>query len=96
MKLKNKKGETKYIDEKNYTIFVLGYDFLNNEIANSKEPECDLAYEKCSKIADDFLHSSFNDENKGLYDCIKDYLDNGKYKEILNGQYENCSDELEI
>lgn len=83
-RLNDVNSTTNFFDEKLYTIFVLGYDLLNKEISNSKEPESDLAFEKCNKIADDFLGSEYNNENKSLYDCLKDYLKSERYEELNN------------
>lgn len=71
-------------ENKNYVIFILGYDLLQNHFSNSIESECDLVYEKCSKIADDFLVSKYNSDNKSLYDCIVDYVRSERYINFIN------------
>jgi hypothetical protein len=60
---------------KSYIIFILGYDLLNEDLRESEESECDLAFEKCEKLADEFLNSRFNLSTKSLYECIKDFLE---------------------
>lgn len=87
---------TNFFEEKTYIIFVLGYDLLNTEISNSKEQECDLAFEKCNKIAEDFLGSEYNNENRNLYDCLKDYLKSERYESLNNTNNENSDDYLEV
>lgn len=82
-------------ENKDYIMFVLGYDLLQNHFSNSIESECDLVYEKCSKIADDFLSSEYNSNNKGLYDCITDYIKSKRYINFLNSLEENHIKTLE-
>lgn len=69
--------------EKEYIMFVLGYDLLNEELSNTSDPECDMAYEKCKNIAEDFLNSKYNDSNKSLYDCLVDYIEDEKYIKFI-------------
>ncbi len=76
-------------NEKNYIIFVLGFDLLNEELSNHEDSECDIAYEKCKKIAEDFLESEFNVNTKSLYDCLADYVDNRNYIKFIYGEEEN-------
>ena len=66
-------------EDRNYIVFILGYDLLQNQFLNSKEPECDLVYDKCTKIADDFLKSKYNVNSKSLYDCVVDYIDSERF-----------------
>ena len=65
--------------DKDYIVFILGYDLLQKQFLNSKEPECDLVYDKCNKIADDFLISEYNRNTKSLYGCIVDYINSERY-----------------
>lgn len=80
-------------DERNYIIFVLGYDFLNEELSGNPYPECDIAYEKCQKIADDFLNSKYNNKTKSLYDCLVDYIDSKNYIKFIYDEEENSREE---
>ena len=41
--------------ENAYITFVLGYDFLNDMMKNSKTPECDVSYDFCNYISNLFL-----------------------------------------
>ena len=66
---------------KNYIIFVLGYDFLHDKFIDSNDSECDIVYNECEKIADDFIKSEFySDYSKGVYDALVSYL---KAKQII-------------
>lgn len=78
--LKDKINET---EEKNYIVFVLGYDLLNEELMTVPYPECDVAYEKCKNIAEDFLNSKYNVNHKSLYDCLVDYVEDKKYIKFI-------------
>lgn len=71
-------------NEKEYIIFILGYDLLNDILLDTSGLECDTAYEKCTKIADDFLESEFNNFNKSLYDCLIDYIESERYAKFLD------------
>lgn len=82
-------------ENKNYIIFVLAYDLLQNHFSNSIEPECDLVYEKCSKIADDFLVSKYSSNNKSLYDCVADYVKSERCSNLINSLEENHTKTLD-
>lgn len=82
-------------ENKNYIIFVLGYDLLQNYFSNFIEPECDLVYERCSKIADDFLESKYNSDDKSLYDCIADYVRSERCIDLINSLEKNHTKTLE-
>lgn len=87
--------KNKMQENRNYIIFILGYDLLQKYFSDSIEPECDLVYEKCSKIADDFLLSKYNSNNKSLYDCITDYVRSERYVNFLNSLEEKHIKRLE-
>lgn len=76
-------------EEKAYIMFVLAYDLLQEEFKNCSEPECDLAFEKCNKMAEDFLKSKFNTNTKGLYDCLVDYVESKRYVDFMVDNEEN-------
>ena len=76
--------ENKMKEDKEYIRFILWYDLLKNHFLNSTELECDLVYEKCSKIADDFLVSEYNSNNKSLYDCVADYVRSQRCSNLIN------------
>lgn len=78
-----KDEEIKMDDEKAYIIFVLGYDLLHNKLFYSKDPECDITFEKCTKIAEDFLNSEFNVNMQSLYDCLVEYIKFKRYIKFL-------------
>ena len=69
------------MEDKNYIIFILGYDLLNKELKKSDRPECDLAYKQCEELATEFINSKYNINTKGLYECLEDFIDS-KMEEI--------------
>lgn len=71
--------ENRITTERAYEIFILGYDLLNKTLSNSVSNECDNVFEKCNNIAKDFEESEFNSNNKGLYECLKDYTDSEQF-----------------
>ena len=69
-------------NERFYLTFVLGYDLLNNMISNSKAPECDISYDFCYMIADDFLNSeAYKDTSKSSYEMLEIWV-NENIKDI--------------
>lgn len=73
-------------DCKKYAIFVLGYDLLNKKLLNSPYPECDLAYEKCEQIAEDFLKSDYNVNTMSLYDALVIYIDEKNHLKFFENE----------
>ena len=69
----------------NYNVFVLGYDLLH-KILNGIE--CDVAYNICESIYEDFVSSDYNDlsrsEYEGLSKYIKAHMDEIKAKVEAN------------
>jgi hypothetical protein len=55
-------------------VFILGYDLLHDSLVNSGREETDIAYSRCLEIAEDFLNSEYNREDKALYTCVVEYL----------------------
>lgn len=53
-----------------YVVFILGRDMLNDVLPS----ENDLAYDLCVIIAKDFHISEYNANNKGLYECVENYV----------------------
>ena len=82
-------GQVIIEEEKAYIMFVLAYDLLQEEFKNSSEPECDLVFEKCNNMAEDFLKSEFNTNTKGLYDCLSDYVQSERYVDFIMDNEEN-------
>lgn len=70
-------------EDRAYIIFVLGYDLLHDKIYYSKEPECDISFDNCKNIAEDFLKSEFNVNTQGLYDCLVDYIKSDRHLKFL-------------
>lgn len=57
-------------DEYYYAVFVLGRDLITEFIPY----ETDMAYDFCKRVADDFNKSDYNNNTKGLYECLEDYV----------------------
>lgn len=63
------------INEKAYWTYVLGYDFLHNLIRNSETPQCDVSYDFCCMIADEFLKSDeYKNTNYSGYVMLEKWL----------------------
>jgi hypothetical protein len=56
-----------------YYVFVLGYDLLQELLMESETP-CDVAYDLCEEIYNDFLKSGYNVDTKSGYDCLHNYI----------------------
>ena len=80
-------------EEKSYIIMVFAYDLLQEEFKNSSKPECDLVFEKCKNMAEDFLKSEYNINTKGLYDCLMDYVVDERYIKFMEDE-EECHKNL--
>ncbi len=55
----------------NYWIFVLGYDLLHDTLNGI---ECDVAYDLCVEIYDDFESSIYNNPYFTGYMCLSEYV----------------------
>lgn len=73
-------------NERAYIIFVLGYDLLNKEFSNSSNPECDIVYDKCKQIAEDFLKSDYNFTTENLYEALVAYVDEKNHLKFLENE----------
>jgi hypothetical protein len=69
------------LDERDYNVFILGYDLLLDDI---KGLECDLAFDLCLRAVKDFEKSAFNRNDKSCYECLQDYVEYIKENKILN------------
>lgn len=72
------------LEDINYATFVLGYDLLQNELIDSVNRTSDTAYEKCLKIATEFVDSDYNDTTKGLYTCLQEFIEDKQYDDLNN------------
>jgi hypothetical protein len=59
-----------------YMIFVLGYDLLQKELTSYNGCSCDLAYEVCCDIYNEFLESEEAEQDKNEYECLQDWIKN--------------------
>lgn len=55
-----------------YYVFILGYDLLHDVLDGI---ECDVAYDFCSNLWDDFCGSPYNDYNRSGYVCLAKYIE---------------------
>lgn len=58
-----------------YMIFVLGYDLLQKELTSYDDCSCDLAYETCCDIYNEFLNSEEAEQDKSEYECLQDWIE---------------------
>jgi hypothetical protein len=63
-----------------YMIFVLGYDLLQEELTSFDGCPCDLAYEACIDIYNEFLASKESNQNKSEYECLQDWINTHQEK----------------
>lgn len=65
-----------------YYTFVLGYDLMHDEFANSEEPECDVVFEKSVAIINEFLKSKeYADLSIPAYDALQLFIERRKENE---------------
>ncbi len=76
-------------DDRDYIMFVLGYDLLNKDFSNSSNPECDIVYHKCKQIAEDFLKSDYNLTTESLYEALVVYIDEKNHLKFFENEEEN-------
>ena len=70
--------EQKRLEQKHvgYMIFVLGYDLLQGKLTSFDDCPCDWAYEVCADVYNEFLESEESAQNKGEYECLRDWIEN--------------------
>ncbi len=65
--------------EKGYFTFVLGYDLLNKMIKKYDSLECDINYEFCLNIAEQFLNSDeYSNFNHSSLEMLEHWLNKNK------------------
>ena len=88
------------IEDFNYIVFILAYDLLHDELANSKNNECDNLYELCIILTMCFKQSVlYKDYNKDLYSACQCWIEDNKksiYDFIENYNYTNFDKKEEI
>lgn len=57
--------------DRNYYIFVLGYDLLHDTL---KGIACDEAYDLCVELYNDFEDSIYNNPRFSEYECLSKYV----------------------
>lgn len=55
----------------NYFVFVLGYDLLHDVLDGI---ECDIAYDICIEVYNDFEKSVYNNLLHSGYECLEEYV----------------------
>lgn len=55
----------------NYYVFVLGYDLLHDVLDGI---ECDVAYDICIEVYNDFKESVYNNPHHSGYECLQEYV----------------------
>lgn len=71
-------------NEISYISFVLGYDYLNDKLKKSESPECDLSYDICSSIAEQFMKSEeYKNLNHSTYEMLEKWVNNNQ--DLING-----------
>lgn len=90
-------------NEKGYFTFVLGYDLLNNMIKKYGVLECDINYDFCSKIAEEFLNSKeYSNLSHSSLEMLEKWLENNKdrieveYKESIGYEDKIYNDNMTI
>ena len=74
--------------EAHYITFVLGYDLLRDMTHNSSSPECDINYEFCMKLTEQFMESSYYKDNKhSMYDMLEKWIHDNKVS--IQANYNN-------
>lgn len=69
--------------EKAYITFVLGYDLLNDKLQSSNFPECDICYDTCSSLAEQFINSEeYKNTKYSTYEMLQEWID--KNPELIN------------
>lgn len=58
--------------DRNYYIFVLGYDLLHDALDGIA---CDEAYDLCVELYNDFEDSIYNNPKFSAYKCLSEYVD---------------------
>lgn len=75
-------------NEKDYFVFVLGYDLLNDMFKNSFMNECDVSYEFANYIVDKFMNTNeYKFENKSAYELLANYC--SENKQSIQNEYDN-------
>lgn len=67
-------------DNDEYMVFVLGYDLLQKLLWEKLNLPCDIAFEVCERVYDDFVKSEENQQSKSEYECLQDWVQNNEGK----------------
>ena len=83
-------------NETAYMIFVLGYDLLQKELTSYDDCPCDLAYEICCDIYDEFLDSEEAEQDKSEYECLQEWIENhqGTVDRLIETNFRLAKDDL--
>ena len=62
-------------DEKYYLAYVLGYDLLHDLIADSDNDECDVSFELCLDLIEEFYRSElYLNAECSVYDSLSNWI----------------------
>lgn len=76
--------------DKNYAVFILGYDLLNKQLTVDNWRECDSAYELCGDIYELFARSDYNNDMAySDYENLQRFIDDHDLK-ILKSMIGVC------
>ncbi|MBQ2835476.1 MAG: hypothetical protein IJE68_01390 [Clostridia bacterium] len=65
--------------EKAYLCFILGYDFLQDMLKKSGTPECDINYDFCNYLSEQFLQSEeYKDPRHSTYEMLEQWITENK------------------
>lgn len=66
-------------NDESYITFVLGYDILRDIMKDSPMPECDVNYDFCSRITNEFIQSDYyKDSSHSMYDMLTNWINDNK------------------
>ena len=64
-----------FMREVHRLAFILGYDLMHDRLINSDDPACDTVYEKCLKLAEQFMESDeYKDLDYSEYEAFENWL----------------------
>ncbi|MBQ8424842.1 MAG: hypothetical protein IJY25_00910 [Bacilli bacterium] len=85
--------------ERAYLNFVLGYDFLQDMLKNSDNPECDISYDFCDYVSAKFMKSEeYRNTRYSTYEMLEQWIRDNKnliqyeYNDFIGKEYESYND----
>lgn len=88
------KGNVSYYNEKEYFVFILGYDLLQDIFKCSTVQECDYIYDFCNYEVEKFLKSKeYQNLRYSGYEMLEKWVTKNKkiiindFKEFIGGEF---------